>query len=165
MLQREDALYQILEELEIVYERYEHPPAYTVEDCAQMTIGKAVHCKNLFLCNRQATEHYLLMMRSNKKFNTAEASQQIEQSRLSFGSAEKLMEYLGVEPGAVGPMGLINDAANKVSLLIDEDLHGEALCVHPNVNTASIVLSYMGFEAFLRHCGHQPTYLHLNKTT
>ena len=164
MSQGEKALYRALDELGITYERYEHPPAYTMEDCAGIDMGSAVHCKNLFLCNRQATEHFLLMVRSDKKFRTAEVSQQIEKSRLSFGSAEKLLEILGVEPGAVGPMGLINDTGGAVSLLMDVDLRGETLCVHPNVNTASIVLSYMDFEAFLRHTGHRPTFLHLEKS-
>jgi len=110
MPQREEALYRTLAGLGITYERYEHPPAHTMEDCAGIDIRTAVHCKNLFLCNRQATEYYLLMLRSDKTFRTAEISRQISTSRLRFGSAEKLMEYLGVEPGAVGPMGLLHDA-------------------------------------------------------
>jgi len=161
MFHGEEALYQTLGEIGISYERYGHPPAHTMEDCAGIAIGAATHCKNLFLCNRQGTEYFLLMIRSDKKFHTASISQQIGKSRLSFGSAEKLMQYLGVEPGAVGPMGLINDTGGAVSLLMDEDLQGESLCVHPNVNTASIVLSYAGFQVFLRHCGHQPAFVRL----
>jgi len=163
MFEREKALYQALSELGISYKRYEHAPAYTMEDCAGVDIGAAIYCKNLFLCNRKETEHFLLMMRSDKKFLTAEISRQIGKSRLSFGTAENLMQYLGVEPGAVGPMGLINDTDGVVSLLMDEDLHGELLCVHPNVNTSSIVFSYADFETFLRRCGHQPTFVRLQK--
>jgi len=165
MFHREKALYQTLGEIGISYERYEHPPALTMEDCAGIAIGAAIHCKNLFLCNRQATEYFLLMIRSDKKFHTAKVSQQIGKPRLNFGSADKLMHYLGVEPGAIGPMGLINDTGGAVSLLMDEDLHGESLCVHPNINTASIVLSYTDFQAFLQRCGHQPTFVRLENGT
>ncbi|MCR5747571.1 MAG: prolyl-tRNA synthetase associated domain-containing protein, partial [Lachnospiraceae bacterium] len=83
-------------------------------------------CKNLFLCNRQKTAYYLLMMPGDKKFKTKELSSQINSARLSFAGSEDMLKYLDIEPGAVSIMGLINDTDHKVQLLIDEDvLKGE----------------------------------------
>ena len=96
-------------------------------------------CKNLFLCNRQKTNFYLLMMPGDKKFKTKELSAQIGSARLSFADPEDMLKYLDIEPGAVSIMGLINDKDNVVQLLIDEDvLDGEYIGCHPCVCTSSL---------------------------
>ena len=79
-------------------------------------------CKNLFLCNRQKTKFYLLMMPGDKKFKTKELSSQINSARLSFAEEDSMLQYLDIEPGAVSIMGLMNDREHNVTLLIDEDI-------------------------------------------
>ena len=96
-------------------------------------------CKNLFLCNRQQTVFYLLLMPADKPFKTKDLSAQIESSRLSFASAEFMEKYLDITPGSVSIMGLMNDSGNAVNLLIDEDvLKAEFFGCHPCINTSSL---------------------------
>ena len=96
-------------------------------------------CKNLFLCNRQKTNYYLLIMPGDKPFKTKELSGQMGISRLSFGGADAMEELLDVHPGSVSVLALMNDAAHRVQLVIDEDVLKEALFgCHPCENTSSI---------------------------
>ena len=115
-----------------------------------------VICKNLFLCNRQKTKFYLLMMPGDKKFKTKELSSQINSARLSFAEPEDMLKYLDIEPGAVSIMGLMNDRQHEVQLLIDEDvLKGEFLGCHPCVCTSSLRLRTQDvIERFLPAVGH-----------
>ena len=95
-----------LEELDIPYTLYEHPAARTMEDCEG--IGRdvgAAHFKNLFLANRAGTAFYLVLIRADKKFHTGAVSRQLGVERLSFGTPEQLEELLGLQPGAVTPLG------------------------------------------------------------
>ena len=99
----------------------------------------AAICKNLFLCNAQKTKFYLLMILGDKKFKTKDISHQINSSRLSFAPEEYMEKYLGITPGSVSVMGLMNDQDNQVSLLIDEDvIREEYVGCHPCINTSSI---------------------------
>jgi len=118
----------------------DHEHAETMEACEEIDkIMDVVMCKNLFLCNRQKTAFYLLMMPGDKKFKTKELSSQINSARLSFAEAEDMLKYLDIEPGAVSVMGLMNDKDHAVKLLIDEDvLKDEYIGCHPCVNTASL---------------------------
>ena len=120
--------------------RTDHAPVDTMEACYEIdSILQAVICKNLFLCNRQKTQFYLLMMPGDKAFKTKEITSQIGSARLSFASAEDMEKYLDIKPGAVSIMGLMNDTENKVQILVDEDvLDGEYLGCHPCVSTSSL---------------------------
>ncbi len=140
---REDAVYEDLDRLGIAYRRVDHEAAKTMEDCEAVDKVLGVRmCKNLFLCNRQATDFYLLLMPGDKPFRTKELSAQLGVSRLSFGSAEHMEACLGLLPGAVSVMGLRNDPEGRVRLLIDADLLQEAeIGCHPCVNTSSIAFS------------------------
>ena len=113
-------------------------------------------CKNLFLCNRQKTKFYLLLMPAEKPFKTKELSAQINSARLSFAGEESMVEYLDIHPGAVSVMGLMNDSENAVTLLIDEDLHkDEFIGCHPCVNTSSLKLKMSDvLEKFLPAVKH-----------
>lgn len=161
MTEREREVYSVLDALNIPYERFEHGAAFTMLDCAQIDAEiPATHAKNLFLCNRQKTQYYLLILRMDKVFRTAEVSKQIGASRLSFGDNEALLSVMSVTPGAVSPMALISESARGVGVLIDGDLrNSEKLCFHPNVNTASIVIGKDDFLKFLRHCGNPLQYV------
>ena len=138
--EKEIRVYDMLDALEIEYGRIDHAPAMTMEVCAEIDrVLDATICKNLFLCNRQQTDFYLLMIPGDKPFKTKDISAQIGSSRLSFASPEHMEKYLDITPGSVSVMGLMNDKENAVRLLIDEDvLGGEYIGCHPCVNTSSL---------------------------
>ena len=155
--EREIKVYDLLDELKIDYLRIDHERADTMEACSEIdTALGAEICKNLFLCNRQKTDFYLLLMPGNKPFKTKELSGQLGTARLSFAGPEDMEKYLGVTPGSVSVMGLMNDTERKVTLLIDEDiLKGEFIGCHPCENTASLKLSVSDItEKFLPKTGH-----------
>ena len=157
---RELAVYDLLDALGIPYRHVSHASAQTMEDCAEIDTRLGVKmCKNLFLCNRQQTDFYLLLMPGEKPFKTKELSAQLGVARLSFASGEKMEELLGLLPGSVSVMGLMNDKTHAVRLLIDEDLlRDSALGCHPCVNTASLCISTKDvLEKFLPATGHAPT--------
>lgn len=166
-LERETAVYDLLDSLNIPYERIDHEAAYTMEACAEIdkTLGCMI-CKNLFLCNRQKTNFYLLMLPGGKTFKTRDLGPQIGTSRLSFADPEMMEEYLHIHPGAVSVMGLMNDTENHVQLLIDRPvMESNLLGCHPCVNTSSLRLSMKDvMEKFLPAVHHQaivvdlPTY-------
>ena len=139
-LEKELRTYDFLDSLGVEYERIDHGAAMTMEDCAVIDdIMGTQMCKNLFLCNRQETDFYLLMIPGDKVFKTKDISTQIGSSRLSFGKAEYMEQFLDITPGSLSVLGLINDKHNRVQLLIDEDvLSGEYIGCHPCVNTASL---------------------------
>jgi len=143
-LDKEKRCYELLDSLKIDYWRCDHPDANanTMEDCLVIdSILEAVVCKNLFLCNRQHTQFYLLMMPGDKVFKTKELSGQLGCARLSFAEPEYMEKYLDITPGSVSILGLMNDSENKVQLLVDEDvLKGEFVGCHPCINTSSLKL-------------------------
>ena len=163
-LPREIRTYDFLDDLGIAYKRTDHEPANNMEACNEIdaVLGVLI-CKNLFLCNRQKTNFYLLMMPGDKKFKTKELSSQINSSRLSFADPEDMLKYLDIEPGAVSIMGLMNDDGHNVQLLIDEDvLKDEYLGCHPCVNTSSLKLKIKDvIEKFLPATGHDHKVVHL----
>ena len=162
---QELAVYDKLEELGISFTRVDHDHADTMEDCLliERTLGARI-CKNLFLCNRQQTDFYLLMMPGDKPFKTKELSHQLGISRLSFASPEDMEQYLDCTPGSSSVMGLANDKENKVQLLMDEDVvRGEFLGCHPCINTSSLKLYTKDvLEKFLPAVHHEPVYVVLN---
>jgi len=163
-LPREVRTYDCLDSLGISYMRTDHEHADNMEACLAIDeVLGVVICKNLFLCNRQQTNFYLLMMPGDKVFKTKELSKQIGSARLSFAPAEKMLEYLDIEPGAVSVMGLMNDKEHAVQLLIDEDLlNDEYVGCHPCVNTASLKIKMTDItEKFLPAVGHEPIMVHL----
>lgn len=155
--EKEIAVYDLLDSLGIEYLRVDHERADTMEDCAEIdaTLGAQI-CKNLFLCNRQKTEFYLLLMPGDKPFKTKELSGQLGIARLSFASSEDMERYLGVTPGSASIMGLMNDTERKVTLLFDEDvLNADFIGCHPCVNTASLKISVNDIvNKFLPKTGH-----------
>ena len=139
-LEKEIRTYDLLDRLGVEYERIDHEPAMTMEDCKKVDqLLEAVICKNLFLCNRQKTAFYLLMIPDTKVFHTKDLSAQIGSARLSFAKPEYMEEFLDITPGSVSVMGLMNDKEHRVQLLVDEDvLDGEYIGCHPCINTSSI---------------------------
>ena len=158
--EREVRVYDLLDSLGIEYFRTDHEHADTMEECNRIdAVLDVVICKNLFLCNRQKTDFYLLMMPGDKPFKTKELSSQINSARLSFASPDAMLEYLDIKPGAVSVMGLMNDKENHVKLLVDEDvMKDEYVGCHPCVNTSSLKLKTEDvFGKYLRAVNHTAT--------
>ncbi|MDR1619094.1 MAG: prolyl-tRNA synthetase associated domain-containing protein [Clostridiales bacterium] len=157
--EKEFAVFDVLTAMGISFERFEHDAAMTMDDCDLFDQNKAAaHCKNLFLANRQGTRFYLLLVNGEKRFHTKDVSRQLGISRLSFGTDEQLQAVLGLKPGAVSPMGLINDHEHRVHVLLDKDVaNWDRLIVHSNVNTASIIISVIDLLRFLSLCKNPVT--------
>ena len=145
-------VYAALDALGIAYQRFEHPPVFTSEEAdIHWRDLPGVPCKNLFLRNKKGNHHYLVILEISKKADLREIVRFVNDDRLSFGSPDRLMAELGLTPGSVSPFGLINDADGSVLVLVDEDLRGaDGLIFHPNINTASVVVSWDGLERFLK---------------
>jgi Ala-tRNA(Pro) deacylase len=158
----EQKVYEILRELGISYTKHEHPPVYTVEEAEQHWENiTGAHCKNLFLRNKKGKNHYLVVVESRKRVDLKALTKNLGEDRLSFASPERMMRYLGLEPGAVSPFGLINDRENAVVVVIDRDLkEASHVNFHPNVNTATLGIAFSDFEKFLIRCGNSIRYLH-----
>ena len=141
-LDKEIRVYDFLDKLGIQYQRIDHEAAMTMEACEEIdrSLGdNTTICKNLFLCNRQETDFYLLLMPGDKPFKTKDLSAQIHSSRLSFAKPEYMEKYLDITPGSVSVLGLMNDSEKKVQLLIDEDVMKEPYFgCHPCINTSSL---------------------------
>lgn len=155
----------ILTELEIPYIKHEHPAVFTCEE-ADEHFGKegekieGAHTKNLFLRNKKGDKHYLIVVERRKTANIGELRTAFGESKLSFGSPERLEKYLGVTPGSVTPLGLITDEEKAVEVVIDEDLANfEKVNFHPLRNTATLTIAVKDFERFLNWKGNAWKYM------
>ena len=153
------AVLEYLDGLVISYRLLEHAPTATMEACAEIDkVLDATICKNLLLCNRQCTAFYLLMIVGDKHFKTSVFSKQIGSSRLSFADPEYMEAFLDITPGSVSVLGLMNDHAGRVQLVIDEDvLKGEFFGCHPCINTSSLRIATKDLmEKIIPAMGHEP---------
>ena len=164
LLPQEEAAFSLLEELGIGYDRVSSEPADTMEKCAAVgeALGMSV-CKNLFLCNRQKTQFYLLCMGTDKPFHTKDLSRQIGSARLSFAPEESLWELLRCTPGSATILGLPNDKERLVQLLMEREVYqAEYFSCHPCVCTSTLKLKMADvLEKFLPRTGHQVTVVDL----
>lgn len=149
------AMMEQLDGLGVGYKLHTHPPLRTVEDSQKLSGPMdGAHIKNLYLRDRKK-KNYLIVAEQNMPIDLKELGEKLGAGRLSFGSADRLMEYLGVRPGAVSPLTLINDTEQKVQLVMDQSLlAGELINVHPLVNDKTLTISIADLEKFLDHTGH-----------
>ena len=180
--EREVRVYDLLDSIGVDYDRLDHAPAMTMEVCdavnaafGRMTLEEfkaedsndrtkhAIICKNLFLCNRQKTKFYLLMIPGDKKFLTKNLSAQINSARLSFAGEEDMLKFLDVTPGSVSVLGLMNDHDHIVQLLIDSDvLQSEYVGCHPCINTSSLRMKTKDLmEKVIPALQHEPAIVNL----
>ena len=160
---QEEAIYDALDKLDIPFDRVDHDHADTMEDCLRIesVLGGAI-CKNLFLCNRQGTDFYLLMMPGDKPFKTKYLSAQLGCSRLSFAGPEAMAAYLRTTPGSVSALELIFDPENRVRLVMDRDLLADAyISGHPGFSTSTLRLKKEDMLRYLAAAGHEPVYVDL----
>lgn len=136
----EDRCYDFLETNNVCFQRCDHDIAMTIPVCHEVEqVLKAPICKNLFLCNRQKTMFYLLLMQGDKVFKTKYLSAQLGCARLSFGDEEDMHNFLEVKPGSTSVLGLMNDQENRVQLVIDKPLLKEKYFgCHPCKNTSTL---------------------------
>jgi Ala-tRNA(Pro) deacylase len=156
-------LYEILDELDIRYEYHEHPPGPTVEEALKYWKDiDSAHCKNIFFRNHKGNRHYLVISDYRYQLDIHDLEQRLKQGKLTFASPARLKKHLGLEPGSVSLFGLINDEEDHVHLFIDENLlQAEKISFHPNINTASLVITQEGFQKFLNWSGNTHEFLKL----
>jgi len=154
-------LYAYLDQLGIRYTRFEHPPVYTVGEAEEFWRDiPGTHCKNLFLRNSKGNRHYLVVLDHSKRVDLNLLAEKTAAGKLSFASAGRLEQYLGLDAGAVSPFGLLNDLDRAVQVILDKDLqNSEQINFHPNVNTATVTVSYADFEHFLTSRGNDVIYI------
>lgn len=165
-IDKEERCYALLDSLGIEYYRVDHEHADTIEAChgIESVLGCGI-CKNLFLCNRQETTFYLLMIPGDKKFKTKDLSAQIHSSRLSFAKETYMEELLDITPGSVSVLGLMNDREHRVQLLVDRDvLEGDYIGCHPCINTSSLRIRQKDmWEKIVPALEHEPVFVTLEE--
>lgn len=150
-------IYQVLKDLKIDYQKHDHPAVFTVEEAEKYDRGiEGGKSKNLFLRNKKGDKHFLVVIKSEKRADLQVLAALVNESKLSFASPERMMEYLGLTPGSVSPFGLINNSDKSIVVVIDEDLlNEEKVGFHPNVNTATLVIKTLDFKKFLQWTGNK----------
>lgn len=170
---REDIVFKFLNEHDIPFTVYHHPEGKTIEEAKRWWKDDgSVHCKNLFFRNHKGNKHYLVCFHCDHDLDIHDLEHRLKASliaqglsscgKLSFASPERMMRYLGLEPGSVSPFGLINDAEHYVHLFLDEQLqHAPALSFHPNDCRGTVVIARADFERYLKAVGNTYEYLSL----
>lgn len=162
-MNEKEKVLEVLGQLSIPYEIYEHKPLPTIETA--MEIWKDIdstHCKNLFFRNHKGNRHYLVILESNHSLEVRELEQRLKQGKISFASQKRMDKYLGITAGSVSPFGLINDNENHVHLFLDRNLRDATkISFHPNDNTASVVISFSDFIRFLNWTGNSYEFIEL----
>lgn len=150
-------IYEVLQELGIEYEKYDHPPVFTCEEAEKYYSNiEGAQIKNLFLRNKKGKQHYLLVVLSEKTVDLLKIAEIVNDHKLGFASPERLFQYLNLTPGSVSPFGLINDTENHTKVLVDQDiLKHEKVHLHPNINTSSLVISVEDLQKYLANCGNE----------
>lgn len=172
---REDIVFNYLKEKNIPYTCYHHPEGKTIEEAKRWWKDDgSIHCKNLFFRNHKGNKHYLVCFHCDYDLDIHDLEHRLRDSltaqglpscgKLSFASPERMMKYLGLEPGSVSPFGLINDVEHHVHLFLDEKLkNADALSFHPNDCRGTVVIRRTDFERYLDSLGNTYEYLELRK--
>lgn len=170
---REEKVLNYLTEHQIPFTNYNHPEGKTIEEAKQWWKDDgSVHCKNLFFRNHKGNKHYLVCFDCDHDLCIHDLEQRLKASlqaqglpscgKLSFASPERMMRYLGLEPGSVSPFGLINDEEHHVHLFLDHNLlQAETLSFHPNDCRGTVVLTRQAFEHYLSLVGNEYEYIEL----
>ena len=162
-MDRKESILNKLDELNIPYETINHPPVYTIEEMEDLNLNKKGHIvKNLFLKNSNGKKHYLVVLKGDKKADLKSIRSQINSTALSFASEERLEKHLGLLKGAVTPLGIINDNDHSVNVVLDKDLKNEKIIgVHPNVNTATVFITFDDLLKFINTFGNEVFYVNI----
>ena len=164
-LPKEERVYDLLERLGVPFERVDHDAVGTIEGCAEIEKLLDIEiCKNLFLRNSKGDQYYLLMLPGGKHLVTKDLAKKIGSTRLSFGTPEKMEEYLDITPGSVSVLGLMNDHGNNIQFLVDNDIKKwEYFGCHPCINTSSLKIKTADlFSKILPAVGHEPVFVDID---
>ena len=172
-MEREELVLSFLREHGIAFTNYNHPEGKTIEEAKRWWKDDgSVHCKNIFLRNHKGNQHYLVCFHCDYDLDIHELEHRLKAAltaqgmnapgKLSFASSERMMRYLGLEPGSVSPFGLINDTEHHVHLFLDSRLQdAETLSFHPNDCRGTVVISRSEFERYLQIVGNTYEYITL----
>ncbi len=154
-------IYQILDQLNVNYKKYDHPAVFTVEESESLHLDiPGAHTKNLFLRNKKKTAYYLVTVLADKRVNLNQLTKELSEDKLSFASPEDLKKYLGLTPGSVSIFGLINDQEKNINVIVDQDFFGsEEISFHPNDNTATLVIKTEDLKKFLEWTANKISYI------
>lgn len=148
-------VYEALEQNNIAYQKVEHEAVFSVEQSQKIKEKiRGIGCKNLFLKD-QKKNYYLILLDDQHQISLKDIALKINSKRLSFASKEELESILGLSPGSVTPFGILNDLENKCTIVIEDSLANETLLFHPNINTATISISYSDFIRFIELQNHK----------
>jgi len=170
---REEVVYKFLNDNNIPYTSYNHPEGKTIEEAKRWWKDDgSIHCKNLFFRNHKGNKHYLVCFHCDHDLDIHDLEARLKSSlvskglpscgKLSFASPERMMKYLGLEPGSVSPFGLINDTEHHVYLFLDEVLQdADSLSFHPNDCRGTVVIKREDFARYLSVVGNEYEYIKL----
>ena len=149
-----DSLYKLLDDLRIKFKVFDHPPFYTVNEAKKYRSNmRGFHTKNLFLRDKKK-KSYLVIAHEDCVVDLARLSEKIRSSRLSFGSKERLFEELGVFPGAVTPLSVVNNIKKDIKICLDAAMSGQdTIFCHPLVNDRTISISYKSLLIYFDYLG------------
>ena len=149
-------IYKFLDSINVSYERFDHPAVYTVSEAKKLSPEMdGASTKNLFLRDKKGIRHFLVVVPQDKQVDLKELSSILEASRLSFASPDRLKKYLGIEPGSVSILALLNDPEKTVEVFVDNELwNAEIILCHPLVNTSTLAITRNGIKQFLEKTGH-----------
>lgn len=140
----------------ITFEHFDHIAVFTCNEAEKLVPMPGMPTKNLFLRDEKGKRHFLVVVPHDKQADLRALEPLLNTRRVGFASPERLQKYLGVEPGSVTILGLVNDTERGVEVFIDEEVwKADALQCHPLVNTATLVIPKEGIERFLSVTGHE----------
>lgn len=148
-------IYDSLKSLNIEYEEVSHNAIYSYEDAIKENIASkidGVECKNLFV--KSKTKYYLIFIEAEKRADLKQLSFLLKETRLVFATVEELNNILNLEVGSVTPLGILNDKENKVTLLLDKELAGKKVLMHPNCNTKTISMEFLDLVRWIENENH-----------
>ena len=149
-------IYEFLDSIDVSYKRFDHPAVFTVSEAKRLSpeMGGA-STKNLFLRDKKGSRHFLVVIPQDKQVDLKELSSILEATRLSFASPDRLKKYLGIDPGSVSLLALLNDPEKEVEVFVDNQLwDAETILCHPLVNTSTLAVTRNGIKQFLEQTGH-----------
>ena len=168
---RQETVLEYLRDRQLAFTCYNHPEGKTIEEAKRWwKADGSIHCKNLFLRNHKGDKHYLVCFHCDHDLDIHDLERRLKQSlvsqgkpscgKLSFASPERMMRYLGLEPGSVSPFGLINDTEHHVILFLDSRLkEAQSLSFHPNDCRGTVVISQLAFQQYLSSVGNTVEYI------
>ena len=161
------AIYSLLDQLAIPYQRFDHPPVFTCEEASRLLPDlPAAKTKNLFLRDPKSERLFLVVSPEDHRVDLKGLAVMLGVKRLSFGSPERLDAVLGLTPGSVTLLAMVRDREKAVELVVDEAIwQAEQVQCHPLVNTATLIVRLDDVRRLLAHLGREATVMRLPAAT